>query len=81
MKSFLLFLLMAPLAGAVAEPSPPFHPRIERLDPAFDGLVAPDARIEILAEGFRWSEGPVWIDGAVIFPMCRTTLPTAGGPA
>lgn len=34
--------------------------RIERLAPAFDALVPRDARIEKLAEGFQWSEGPVW---------------------
>lgn len=34
--------------------------RIERLDPALDALVPPDARIETLAEGFAWTEGPVW---------------------
>jgi gluconolactonase len=34
--------------------------RIERLDPSFDALVPRDARIEKLAEGFQWSEGPVW---------------------
>ncbi|MDP3803491.1 SMP-30/gluconolactonase/LRE family protein [Brevundimonas sp.] len=35
--------------------------RIVRDDPALDRLIAPDARIEKLAEGFTWSEGPVWI--------------------
>ena len=34
---------------------------IERLDPAMDELVAKDAKIEILAEGFDWTEGPVWV--------------------
>ncbi len=34
---------------------------IERLDPAFDNLVAPGAEIEVLAKGFSWSEGPVWV--------------------
>jgi gluconolactonase len=34
---------------------------IERLDPAFDNLVGPDAKLEILAEGHVWSEGPVWV--------------------
>ena len=34
--------------------------RIERLDPAIDALVPPDAHIETLAEGFAWTEGPVW---------------------
>jgi gluconolactonase len=35
--------------------------RIERLDPALDALVPPGAVIEQLADGFAWSEGPVWI--------------------
>lgn len=34
--------------------------RIERLDPALDALIPRDARIEKLAEGFAWAEGPVW---------------------
>jgi gluconolactonase len=34
--------------------------RIERLDPALDALVPRDARIEKLADGFQWTEGPVW---------------------
>jgi gluconolactonase len=34
---------------------------IERIDPALDALLAPDAKIEKLAGGFDWSEGPVWI--------------------
>lgn len=29
-------------------------------DPRFDALVPPDTRLEILAEGFHWTEGPVW---------------------
>jgi gluconolactonase len=34
--------------------------RVERQDPRLDGIVPRDAVIEVLAEGFRWSEGPVW---------------------
>lgn len=34
---------------------------IERKDPRFDKLVPPGARLEILAEGFKWAEGPVWV--------------------
>jgi gluconolactonase len=34
---------------------------VERLDPRFDALVPPDAKIEVLAMGFAWSEGPVWV--------------------
>ena len=42
-------------------------PRIERLDPALDRLIAPDTSVEVLAEGFDWSEGPVWVkDGGFL---------------
>lgn len=34
---------------------------IERLDAALDNIIAPDAKIEILANGFDWSEGPLWL--------------------
>ncbi len=34
---------------------------IERLDPRFDQLIPRDAVLEKLAEGFDWSEGPVWV--------------------
>jgi len=33
---------------------------IERLDPALDAIVASDAKIETLATGIAWAEGPVW---------------------
>jgi gluconolactonase len=35
--------------------------KIERWDPAIDAIIPKDARIEKLAEGFGWAEGPVWI--------------------
>jgi gluconolactonase len=34
---------------------------IERLDPDLDRLLPADARIEVLGQGFEWSEGPVWV--------------------
>ena len=40
---------------------------IERHKDAFDKLIPADARIEKLASGFKWSEGPVWIkDGGFL---------------
>lgn len=59
-------LLVFPVVALAAE-VPEFNGSFERLDPAFDKLVAPDAKIEKLAAGFTWSEGPVWLDGAVVF--------------
>ena len=43
---------------------------IVREDPRFDSLVPRDAVIEVLASGFEWSEGPVWMkegDGFLLF--------------
>lgn len=37
---------------------------IERLDPALDALIAPDAKVEVVTDGFQWCEGPVWIGGS-----------------
>lgn len=34
---------------------------IERLDPALDALVPKDAQMEVIAEGFTWVEGPLWV--------------------
>jgi gluconolactonase len=45
---------------AAAQTNTASAPHIERLDPALDALIPRDARIEKLAEGFQWSEGPVW---------------------
>ncbi|MDF1574512.1 MAG: SMP-30/gluconolactonase/LRE family protein [Bacteroidales bacterium] len=34
---------------------------IERLSPQLDQIIAPGTLPEILAEGFEWSEGPLWL--------------------
>jgi gluconolactonase len=41
--------------------------QIHRHSPALDAVVAPDAQIHQLAEGFVWAEGPVWVrDGGYL---------------
>jgi gluconolactonase len=67
MKRFLPLLFVPVLVSAQTAPVPPFKSSIERFDPAFDQLVAPDTKVEKIAEGFTWSEGPVWKDGALYF--------------
>jgi gluconolactonase len=67
----------APATSAAAAPTKPAFPvmfpiigSVERLDPALDALIAPDAKIEQLATGFTWAEGPVWTTeggGALLF--------------
>ena len=49
----------APEQPAV-QPRQPAFGKIERLDPRLDDLIAPGTQIEKLAEGFDWSEGPLW---------------------
>ncbi|MDB5349512.1 MAG: gnl 3 [Planctomycetota bacterium] len=34
---------------------------IERLNPKLDALIPKEAAVEQIAEGFDWSEGPVWV--------------------
>ncbi|MCF8244824.1 MAG: SMP-30/gluconolactonase/LRE family protein [Saprospiraceae bacterium] len=43
--------------------------KIERISPDLDAIIAPDAKIEVIAEGFTWSEGPLWDEngGYVLF--------------
>ena len=38
--------------------------KIEIFDPAMESLVDPTSPIEILADGFTWTEGPCWVGGA-----------------
>ena len=62
-----LALAMTLSAASAAEPirsfSAPYEAfgEIERLDPALDRLLAPGVTMVKLAEGFNWSEGPVWM--------------------
>jgi len=35
---------------------------IERIDPALDEILSANASVEIIGEGYTWSEGPVWIE-------------------
>ncbi len=41
--------------------------QVVREDPAIDRLIPRDARIEVLASGMKWSEGPLWVkDGGFL---------------
>ncbi len=41
--------------------------RLVRLQPGFDDLIAKQAKLEVLADTFLWSEGPVWVkDGGYL---------------
>lgn len=75
MRSLWRCLLTVPclalLAACASADAPPARfPAIGHLTtfaPEFSEVVAPEARIETLAEGFTWSEGPAWVrDGGYL---------------
>src|SRR5436190_6238960 len=51
---FCIFLSCAPKYKTIGT--------IERIDPALDSIISKDAKIEIIADSFDWSEGPLWIE-------------------
>ncbi|UUO06910.1 SMP-30/gluconolactonase/LRE family protein [Blastopirellula sp. J2-11] len=59
--TFALLGMLALLISPVAAETPKSIGKIQRLDPAIDQLIPADAVIEVLADGFDWSEGPVWV--------------------
>jgi gluconolactonase len=59
-----LFLLDSQTGVAAASV---FSGSVQRIDPALDSLIAPGSPVEKLAEGFDWSEGPVWFADSVLF--------------
>ena len=53
------FSLLALILTAATLPT--FSQDIQKLDPALDQIVGPDAKLERVATGFdKWTEGPVW---------------------
>jgi gluconolactonase len=47
--------------GKTPEKQYPLAGSVERLDPALDSIIDPGERPRIIAEGFEWSEGPLWL--------------------
>jgi gluconolactonase len=45
-----------------AEIAPATGPVVDRHDPILDQIISPEADVEILAEGFDWTEGPLWLE-------------------
>ena len=70
--------------GSFAMASSTIAPTIERFDPALDTIIPSEARLEKVATGFTWTEGPVWIpSGYLMFAdipsnSIRKWIPGAG---
>lgn len=59
-----ILLIVIPAGCATSNGSTANFPAVGRLtafDPSLHAVVAADARIEKIAEGFTWSEGPTWV--------------------
>jgi gluconolactonase len=55
-------IVVGTVAATVRAQAPQGAPfRVERLHPALDAVVAPDATLELLGDRFALTEGPVWI--------------------
>lgn len=49
--------LIATTPGVAAQTAP----RLRRLSPGLDRIIAPGAEPEVIATGIRWAEGPLWV--------------------
>ena len=69
MKTRFLSFLVACMVASLSAQQKRTIGSVERLSPEMDLYVPKGAQVEILAEGFGWSEGPVWVDelNAVLF--------------
>jgi len=54
-------VLTLSIVVANAQTNYPTIGKVVRNDPRLDALIDNNAKIEVLASGFRWSEGPVWV--------------------
>ncbi len=64
MRKSLLSLLFCCLSTSIpvfCQTNYPTLGKIIRLDPKLDNILDKDAKIEVLATGFVWTEGPLWI--------------------
>lgn len=62
MRSVLAFglLICELVSGSVVAQTPAAFPTVVRLDPRLDEIVPRGAKLERIAEGISWAEGPVW---------------------
>lgn len=64
--TFFCFLI----ACQSSQPSRRTMGTVERLDPALDMIMDKDVDIEVLSEGYDWTEGPVWIPEQKMLLFC-----------
>ena len=60
-KPVLLLFCFAIAACSTSEKEENSIVVIERIDAALDQILTTESSIEIIGEGYEWSEGPVWV--------------------
>ena len=64
-RALLAGIAISPFAGMPARAAP--VGRIIRFDPALDPVLNVTSPLEVIANGYRWAEGPVWVrDGGYL---------------
>ncbi len=58
----ILIVLLFVFTSCRAQKMYPTIGNIERIDESINEIISPKAKAEIIAEGFDWSEGPLWIE-------------------
>ena len=66
MRAFVLCCLVAVVFSGASSPAQdttnfPVLGEIHRYDPAFDKLIARSSKLEVIASGYVWTEGPCWV--------------------
>jgi gluconolactonase len=56
-----------PISGGHAEVMSSSPIKVDRLDASADRIIPADARLEKIADGFTWVEGPVWVMDSLFF--------------
>lgn len=61
-KNIVFVFLLAAFLSAVAQEQKPPIGTIEVISSELNSLIKKDAKVEVIAEGFQFTEGPLWLD-------------------
>src|ERR1700753_1936419 len=66
LRTLITLLFTVGCASSYAQTNKPLI-TVEQMDPQFSSVVSKNAKAEILADGFLWSEGPIWVESRQMF--------------